>query len=178
MPRRGRVRAGSTGQPCSPLYEPHSRGVREKGRSSNSRGPTARSKRPQPMVPAPLSAGPRNAGMADSQARPPLRCSKKVGLAMAPGDGLLRADELRPTVQTKTCSSHDPRGSGIPHHIHHHPTALQRPPPFRIGRQRRRRRPADSLAGRYLKCPQRCAISRRGRGVPACFSRSTPPHVG
>jgi hypothetical protein len=86
MPRPGRARAGSTGQPCSPLYEPHSRRAREKERSSNSRGPTARSKRPQPMVPAPLSAGPRNAGMADSQVRPPLRCSKKVGLAMAPGE--------------------------------------------------------------------------------------------
>jgi hypothetical protein len=56
---------------------------------------------------APLSAWPRNAGMADSQVRPPLRCSKKVGLAMAPADGLLRPDELRRTVPTKTV-----RGTG------------------------------------------------------------------
>jgi hypothetical protein len=35
-----RARAGGRGQPRSPLYEPHSQGVREMGRSSNSREPT------------------------------------------------------------------------------------------------------------------------------------------
>ena len=69
MPRPGRARAGSTGQPCSPLYEPHSRcverrGVRQFARTNDQvEAVAANGARP-------MSAGPRNAGMADSQVRP------------------------------------------------------------------------------------------------------------